>query len=97
VYLAHKPVSWSHTSHTALASAELEKLDHRCTSVYVTFPVVNLGKPLEDVLDGPRLREERGRLSLVVWTTTPWTLPANMVLYRSDFPSYVRGLTLPGR
>src|SRR5215207_7536421 len=66
VYKKLKPVSWSVTNRTALAEAELEYQDVQDTSVYVEFP-------LAPPLDGQPA-------SLMIWTTTPWTLPANLAV-----------------
>ncbi|KAF2860667.1 isoleucyl-tRNA synthetase [Piedraia hortae CBS 480.64] len=64
-----RPVHWSPSTRTALAEAELEYDDlHRTTAAFVKLPFVKL----------PRvLRGLGGRVSALVWTTTPWTLPAN--------------------
>ena len=72
----YRPVHWSPSSRTALAEAELEYNDaHRSTAVFVTFD-------LDEAALTPKLREmveAHGRPRLLVWTTTPWTLPSNMV------------------
>ncbi|CCG84877.1 protein of unknown function, partial [Taphrina deformans PYCC 5710] len=65
---AEKPVYWSPSSRTALAEAELEYVDnHTSHSVYVAYP-----------LTCPLL--ERSNVSLLIWTTTPWTIPANRAI-----------------
>ncbi|MCM2674804.1 isoleucine--tRNA ligase [Alkalicoccobacillus plakortidis] len=66
IYKGKKPVYWSPTSESALAEAEIEYHDKRSASIYVAFKVVD-GK---EVLDGDE--------KFVIWTTTPWTLPANL-------------------
>lgn len=77
----HRPTYYSPSSRTALAEAELEYADLKSTSVYVAFPV-------EDADATPRLQQTiaKGReaapgakLHLAIWTTTPWSLPGNMV------------------
>lgn len=70
---------WSPSSRTALAEAEIEyKEDHVSETVYVHFPLMTRGKKLEEVIaQHPELADKT--VSLVIWTTTPWTLPANMV------------------
>ncbi|EAW10979.1 isoleucine--tRNA ligase ISM1 [Aspergillus clavatus NRRL 1] len=76
IYRRFKPVYWSPSTGTALAEAELEyKDDHVSTAALVKFPLVSLPPtlaqdPLVQVKD----------LSAVIWTTTPWTLPANAVI-----------------
>ncbi|MCR8848570.1 isoleucine--tRNA ligase [Rossellomorea sp. SC111] len=66
IYKGKKPVYWSPSSESALAEAEIEYQDKRSPSIYVGFAVTE-GK---DVL-------EEGT-QLVIWTTTPWTIPANL-------------------
>jgi isoleucyl-tRNA synthetase len=70
-----KPVYWCSSCRTALAEAEVEYHDHGSPSIYVKFPVLDdLGQVV------PELAEERlaGRkVFALIWTTTPWTLPAN--------------------
>ncbi len=72
IYRSYKPVYWSPSSRTALAEAELEYNEkHVSTAAYVKFPI---GAP-SDLLD-----RVGGRLYAVIWTTTPWTLPANQAI-----------------
>ncbi len=72
VYKGKKPVHWCPTCVTALAEAEVEHADKVSQSIYVKFKVVNpQGKFNPDQVDGTYF---------VIWTTTPWTLPANMAL-----------------
>ena len=75
VYRDVKPVHWSIANQTALAEAELEYYDRTDTSVYVLFEV-------EDVSTLPAsLNLPKGTTaSLMIWTTTPWTLPANLAV-----------------
>lgn len=67
LYRGTKPVLWSAVEQTALAEAEVVHKDLKLTSVYVRFPVDN---PTFKDLD----------ISVVIWTTTPWTLPANRAI-----------------
>lgn len=77
VYQSKKPVSWSWGAKTALAEAEVEYKDRKDPAIFVKFALV----------EGPGA----GKSSLVIWTTTPWTLPANLgVALHPDF-TYVRG------
>ncbi len=87
IYRGLKPVHWSPSSQTALAEAELEYPDgHTSPSVYVAFPAVELTAPLRDALstDGialPSNADALGKtLQVAIWTTTPWTLPANLAV-----------------
>ncbi|MFQ5574003.1 MAG: class I tRNA ligase family protein, partial [Terriglobia bacterium] len=66
-----KPIHWCHHCETALAEAEIEYNDEESPSVYVRFPVT---RPL------PFLKGEPDSVSVVIWTTTPWTLPANVAI-----------------
>nr|WP_236838544.1 isoleucine--tRNA ligase [Caldalkalibacillus salinus] len=68
IYKGLKPVYWSPSSETALAEAEIEYKDKRSPSIYVKFKVQD-GK---GVLDSD--------VSVVIWTTTPWTIPANLAI-----------------
>ncbi|AFR98680.2 isoleucine-tRNA ligase [Cryptococcus neoformans C23] len=74
-----RPVYYSPSSRTALAEAELEYKDgHRSRSVYVSLPVQedDMSDALKEIYDS--VKEQDGRdLSLVIWTTTPWSLPGN--------------------
>ena len=87
IYRGLKPVHWSPSSQTALAEAELEYPDgHTSPSVYVAFPAVELPAPLRDALstDGIALPSDADALGktlqVAIWTTTPWTLPANLAV-----------------
>ncbi|WP_088105020.1 isoleucine--tRNA ligase [Halalkalibacter urbisdiaboli] len=66
IYKGKKPVYWSPSSESALAEAEIEYHDKRSPSIYVAFDV----KDGKSVLDGDE--------KIVIWTTTPWTIPANL-------------------
>jgi isoleucyl-tRNA synthetase len=73
VYKGLKPVHWCMHCKTALAQAEVEYEDQQTPSVYVKFPVKSASASLAQALGGRRA-------SLVIWTTTPWTLPANLAI-----------------
>ncbi len=76
IYRGLKPVHWSPSSRTALAEAELEYPDgHVSPSVYVAFPVESLPSDL-----ATKLGESAHNLAVAIWTTTPWTLPANLAV-----------------
>lgn len=71
-----RPVYYSPSSRTALAEAELRYEDgYKSRSVYVAFPVEDMPDALKKVVAGLGIQD----LQLAIWTTTPWTLPANMV------------------
>ena len=87
IYRGLKPVHWSPSSRTALAEAELEYPDgHTSPSVYVAFPAVELPAALRDALktEGITLPSDAEALGnalwVAIWTTTPWTLPANLAV-----------------
>ncbi len=68
LYQGFKPVLWSTVEKTALADAEVEYLDHTSNTIYVAFKVKQTKKEfLKDA-------------SIIIWTTTPWTIPANKAL-----------------
>ncbi|MCJ1245235.1 isoleucine-tRNA ligase [Trapelia coarctata] len=76
IYRRFKPVYWSPSTHTALAEAELEyKADHVSKAAFVKVLIVKLPEQLTS-----RLGDGVNDLSAVIWTTTPWTLPANKVI-----------------
>jgi isoleucyl-tRNA synthetase len=73
IYRGKKPVHWSPSSMTALAEAELEYPEgHVSQSIYVAFPVSDVPNSTPS-----ELKELLSDASLAVWTTTPWTMPAN--------------------
>ncbi len=79
LFRSKKPIYWCCSCQTALAEAEIEYADEASPSIYVKFPLVD---DLGDV--NPALAGRR--VSLVIWTTTPWTLPANLaVALHPDF------------
>ena len=82
VYRDKKPVHWCFVHRTALAEAEVEYEERRSPSIYVRFPIAgDLGKA------DPRLRDKRA--AFVIWTTTPWTLPANLAVVANPELDYV--------
>ena len=66
VYQSKKPVYWSTGAQTALAEAEVEYADREDAAIFVKFSIVS--------------GELAGQASMVIWTTTPWTLPANVAI-----------------
>ncbi|BGP46250.1 isoleucine-tRNA ligase [Rhodotorula kratochvilovae] len=86
----HRPTLYSPSSRTALAEAELEyREDHVSRSVYVEFPVAELGASLERELEvaGVELAEDE-KVGLAVWTTTAWTIPSNVAIAVSESLEY---------
>ena len=76
LYRGSKPVMWSCVERTALAEAEIEYHDHRSPVVDVAFPVIR--SPLVNLKD----------VSIVIWTTTPWTLPGNRAIAYGESLDY---------
>ncbi|KAK2767720.1 isoleucine-tRNA ligase [Arachnomyces sp. PD_36] len=84
IYRRFKPVYWSPSSGTALAEAELEyKDDHISTAALVKYPLETMPTQLRD---NPLI--DVTNLNAVIWTTTPWTLPANAAVAISDKLEY---------
>ncbi len=82
LYRGSKPVMWSVVEKTALAEAEVEYEDYTSDTVWVKFPVRFV------VRDGSTMRPELLRASIVIWTTTPWTLPGNRAIAYSSRIKY---------
>ena len=74
LYRGSKPVMWSPVEKTALAEAEIEYHDHQSHTVWVRFPVLDFGPGAEgfSISDRPA--------SVLIWTTTPWTIPQNRAI-----------------
>jgi isoleucyl-tRNA synthetase len=73
LYRGKKPVYWCASCITALAEAEVEYFDHTSNSIYVKFPMIdNLSEISSDLKDK--------KVSVIIWTTTPWTIPANLAI-----------------
>ena len=74
LYRGARPVLWSVVEKTALADAEVEYHDHRSTTAYARFPILTSPNPV------------LGGASVVIWTTTPWTIPGNRaIVYGPNF------------
>ena len=71
VYRSKKPIYWCNSCRTALAEAEVEYDNHTSPSIYVAFPLM-------DDISGKYPALKGLKTSLVIWTTTPWTIPANL-------------------
>ena len=88
IYRGKKPVHWSPSSMTALAEAELEYPEgHVSQSVYAAFPVSAVGGGGSKDFPGEHV-EALESASLAIWTTTPWTLPANAAIAVNDALDY---------
>ena len=74
VVRAKKPIYWCCSCHTALAEAEVEYADHTSPSIFVRFPLPD--QKLKEIFP----QADTGRSYVIIWTTTPWTLPDNMAV-----------------
>ena len=77
LYRGSKPVMWSVVEKTALAEAEIEYHDHTSDTIWVRFPIVS--SPVKELAGA----------SIVIWTTTPWTIPGNRALATGAAIDYV--------
>jgi isoleucyl-tRNA synthetase len=75
VYKGLKPVYWCIHDRTALAEAEVEYENHTSPSVYVKYALTS-----DPAAIAPQLAAYEGKVSTIIWTTTPWTLPASMAV-----------------
>jgi isoleucyl-tRNA synthetase len=90
LYRGSKPVMWSVVEKTALAEAEIEYEDYTSDTVWVKFPVREA--PITGMVEGKgnsvKLLNDLRQSSVVIWTTTPWTLPGNRAISYSEKISY---------
>ena len=77
LYRGFKPVLWSTVEKTALADAEVEYQDHKSDTIYTSFSVKS-----------SNVKELEGS-EIIIWTTTPWTIPANKALAYNEALDYV--------
>ncbi|PKQ06367.1 MAG: isoleucine--tRNA ligase [Alphaproteobacteria bacterium HGW-Alphaproteobacteria-12] len=82
LYRGSKPVMWSVVEKTALAEAEVEYHDHTSHTIWVKFPIQSL------LRDGATMDVDLLNAKIVIWTTTPWTIPANRAISYSPKISY---------
>ncbi len=82
VYHSKKPIYWCNSCQTALAEAEVEYDDHTSPSIFVAFPLI-------DDLSQKYPELEGKDAYLVIWTTTPWTIPANLAVAANPELDYV--------
>jgi len=77
LYRGFKPVLWSTVEKTALADAEVEYQDHKSDTIYASFPVKSSNI------------KELDNSEIIIWTTTPWTIPANKALAFNESLDYL--------
>ncbi len=82
LYRAKRPVQWCARCQTALAEAEVEYQEHNSPSIFVRFPLLPDQSAVQAVLGTQPA-------SLVIWTTTPWTIPANLAVVVNPTLTYV--------
>ncbi|MGA8971253.1 MAG: class I tRNA ligase family protein, partial [Pseudolabrys sp.] len=88
LYRGSKPVMWSVVEKTALAEAEVEYEDYTSDQVWVKFPVADVSLEGDNKNDIAAAFDLVGNASVVVWTTTPWTIPGNRAISFSPKISY---------
>ncbi|MBK1869467.1 isoleucine--tRNA ligase [Aestuariivirga sp. YIM B02566] len=81
LYRGSKPVMWSVVEKTALAEAEVEYQDYTSDTIHVKFPVTFMA-------DGTAPKGDLAKASVVIWTTTPWTIPGNRAISYSPKIAY---------
>ncbi|MEP2532072.1 isoleucine--tRNA ligase [Shimia sp.] len=81
LYQGSKPVMWSPVEKTALAEAEIEYHDHKSHTIWVKFPIVRAVEPTG-------ARSQLLGVNVVIWTTTPWTIPSNRAVAFNPTLSY---------
>ncbi|RUX91771.1 isoleucine--tRNA ligase, partial [Mesorhizobium sp. M2A.F.Ca.ET.040.01.1.1] len=89
LYRGSKPVMWSVVERTALAEAEVEYQDYESDTIWVKFPVASLAQPVAGAapaLDDTAL--DLVEAHVVIWTTTPWTIPGNRAVSYSPRIGY---------
>ena len=77
LYRGFKPVLWSTVEKTALADAEVEYQDHKSDTIYASFPIRS--SKISELKDS----------NIIIWTTTPWTIPANKALAYNESLDYL--------
>ncbi len=97
LYRGSKPVMWSVVERTALAEAEVEYHEHASPAIWVKFPVLPADSAVhqgawhsddEQIAEGGELAVAAGRATIVIWTTTPWTIPGNRAISFSNKIAY---------
>ncbi|WP_332689098.1 isoleucine--tRNA ligase [Devosia sp.] len=89
LYRGSKPVMWSVVERTALAEAEIEYADYESDAIWVKFPTSHIAATAgSGVDDNIARREHLTGASVVIWTTTPWTIPANRAISFSSKVAY---------
>ena len=85
IYRGLKPIHWCPVCETALAEAEIEYEDEKSPSIYVKFEILDPRSEINSKIKNPKLPFDL-KWNFVIWTTTPWTLPANVAI--AGHPDY---------
>ena len=88
LYRGSKPVMWSPVEQTALAEAEIEYHDHQSTAIWVKFPIANMSGWGQASSVDEKFAGAVQSASIVIWTTTPWTIPGNRAICYSEKIEY---------
>jgi isoleucyl-tRNA synthetase len=90
LYRGSKPVMWSVVEQTALAEAEVEYQDYTSDTIWVKFPLIQQGvaRAAGERLDADTVQTLLRGASIVIWTTTPWTIPGNRAISYSSRIEY---------
>lgn len=86
IYLGNKPVMWSIAEQTSMATAEVEYKPHESTAIDVMFPVIKSNAFQSHAFESHVLRSNT---YIIIWTTTPWTIPANRAIAYNPELEYV--------
>jgi isoleucyl-tRNA synthetase len=88
LYRGSKPVMWSVVERTALAEAEVEYQDYESDTIWVKFPIVSLARPADGAAKLSEGVLDLLQAHVVIWTTTPWTIPGNRAVSYSPRIGY---------
>ena len=90
IYQGRKPIHWCSHCHTALAEAEIEYSDEVSPSIYVKFYFTKMPQAFAEAAKAAGLAEAKS--GIIIWTTTPWTLPANKAVSLAPSADYVAAI-----
>lgn len=90
IYRGRKPIHWCSNCHTALAEAEIEYGDEVSPSIYVKFYFQEMPEAIKGAAEAAGCGD--AKCAVVIWTTTPWTLPANQAVCLAPEAPYVVAL-----
>ena len=88
IYRGRKPIHWCSHCHTALAEAEIEYSDEKSPSIYVKFACTEIPAPFAEAAANAGIE----KANIVIWTTTPWTLPANQAVCVAPDAEYIAAI-----